>query len=236
MKITGNSKFEEFVGKYVILEVDGRKKKYFVDTVDNCTGTIPNSSYIFGNSYKIIGLATLQNCETCQDVVNITGFTSSSAILQNSQIDLTVNTYGATALNYLWYQNNVLLYNSTSSLNIPNFSSSDVGTYYVTVSGACNLVDSESCVLTLLPPPSPSPSPSPSISIEPSPSPTSSLIFTTPTDIIPTPTPSITPPSTPTPTVDVTPTPTPSLPPPSPSPSMDIPPATPTPSPTPYPP
>lgn len=245
MYITGNDEFEPYLGKYVIMTVNGRKKKFLVESLASYTGVVPASSYIFKNNYTINGLATIQGCELCQDIVDITYFTPSSSIFENSDITLSVLTEGATALNYTWYHDNVVLAESTSAYNIPDFTVSDVGTYYVSVSCACNIINSNSTVLDLyVVEPSPSPTPTPLYTPTPtntiSPPPTPSEIIPSPSPSI-TPTPTVTPTPTPTSSPSPTPSPTPSsspTPSPSPTPSDTIPTPSPTPSPspTPYPP
>ena len=53
MYITGNNKFEDYLNKYVILEVNGRKKKFLVQEKDS-TSYYPSSSYIFNSNYIIV--------------------------------------------------------------------------------------------------------------------------------------------------------------------------------------
>lgn len=209
MYITGNTKFEDYLNKYVILEVNGRKKKFFVQEKDS-TVYYPPSAYIFSNNYNIIGLATSQNCETCDDILYITGISYAPAqgVELGASIDLTVSMAGATSLAYFWYFNSVLLDNNFSTLSISDFSEEDVGTYYVEVSGACNIATSDTValfieypVVTTTPgmstttPPPPTTTPPPPTTVPPTTIPPTTTVPPTTTPI-PTPPPTTIPPTT----------------------------------------
>ncbi len=59
--ITGNYKFEKYLGQYVDVDVNGIAKKFYVAPFSNTTHVVA-SSYLMQNQYAITGLSENQFC------------------------------------------------------------------------------------------------------------------------------------------------------------------------------